>query len=797
MVFQDGTNLNNVSKYIVDANGDTPYTTIQSALDAANTAGVAATVIIRPGIYTENLTLYDPISLVGSELIHTQIQGTHTPPPSGSLFIENLTFVSATDIFNSAVGGTTEININECIFAINNGYALNLLNWLGRINLSDITRDGNGDDGFINNTGGSPVTIYNCEVGNGNANSMILSGITSIDGGVVECPVTMPSTGTFEITNSSFDETIMTDNSAAVTITNSSFSTGANAAIFHGSANVLTLSDVSIDSSNAAPIGGTGTINFGSVTFLDESAIVGPITQTLTSILKTGEIHAENIQDQTFTGFLEFTGIGSIYTVAGTTFTLDRPGTGYIKGKKVSWLGAQNTGALAAEDTYFISIDDTGTLQTATSRSNGLYADEIVLFEMLVDVSSNVIVVRDNHPYSFPVESSNWAHDVVGTVIANKNNGANITLNGTKAIEIDTADELEDHGLVVTIPDSGGVAETFSFMFTNGAGKWNRDSQVNTFPSEYNNGGVVAALGNNKYGIFRLFISKDDIEIATPTYYAIFDTSQYNNLGQAQTAVANNSPANTSNELLDLEMAQLGFVIKEESSDNIVDVIIEKSVAGTQTSMPSTNLASLVTTNTTNFDGWLSATDTTVQTALDTLDEVQKGTTFSGTINVTSVDTNVAAAAVTLTATTLAADGTDGNIDISITPKGTGVLLTSAIGNAADITAISITAAGEITKPLQPAFLAFNTVSDIDVTGAGAVYTVLFNNPVFDQTSDYVAGTGIFSAPITAKYSFDTEVVIGAITGANNVTIRFNTSNRDTQMGTLSPSATKNAADQE
>ena len=35
-------------------------------------------------------------------------------------------------------------------------------------------------------------------------------------------------------------------------------------------------------------------------------------------------------------------------------------------------------------------------------------------------------------------------------------------------------------------------------------------------------------------------------------------------------------------------------------------------------------------------------------------------------------DTNVAAAGVTLTGTTLAADGTDTNINIAITPKGSG-----------------------------------------------------------------------------------------------------------------------------
>jgi len=45
------------------------------------------------------------------------------------------------------------------------------------------------------------------------------------------------------------------------------------------------------------------------------------------------------------------------------------------------------------------------------------------------------------------------------------------------------------------------------------------------------------------------------------------------------------------------------------------------------------------------------------------------------TVNATTFDTNVAAAGLTLTGTTLSADGTDANIDINITAKGTGQVI--------------------------------------------------------------------------------------------------------------------------
>jgi len=61
----------------------------------------------------------------------------------------------------------------------------------------------------------------------------------------------------------------------------------------------------------------------------------------------------------------------------------------------------------------------------------------------------------------------------------------------------------------------------------------------------------------------------------------------------------------------------------------------------------------------------------TVKVSVDNL-------TKGRTVNATTFDTDVAAAGVTLSGTTLAADGTDAAIDINITPKGAGVVQTTA-----------------------------------------------------------------------------------------------------------------------
>jgi len=628
MTYQSSTNLYQNTKYVVDAvAANSPYNTIQSALDAANAAGVDAEVFVRPGTYIENLTLYSNVIIRGS-VLETVITGNHTPPATGICTLKDLYLTAASgDILSSAGAGTGILLVENCYITVVNGYVFNIPNWAaGTIALINCT-DASTNNGVINCTGGANALISSSYAGRGSGNALTFSnGNLDIISTRLGCPISIAGTGATTINEgSSLQGTLTTGGSNAATVTNTKIVSGATQAITHSSSSTLTLANTNINTSNATAIGGTGTIEFGSVTFLDSNVIAGTITESLTSIHKTGESHAENIQDMVFTGRLSWGGAGVYYSVAATAVTIERPGTGYIRGKKVTWAGSQSTGALSTGNTHYIYVDSTGTIGTTTTRSLALYQDQIVLFEALVDPASTVIVVREDHPYDFETGISEWAHDTFGAIIANKSGGANIALNGTKGIQIDGADELEDHGLETDIPDSGATAVTFTFMFTDGSGKWTVDSTANTFASEYNNAGVVAALGSNKYGVFRLYVSKSDLNTAIPTYYAVLDITEYNNRTAAVTAIANGSPAAQSAEFAALELAQLGYVVKEESSDTITDVIIEKSTAGGGVSVVSPSIASLVVTDTTNFDGWLSASDTTVQAALETLDEYGKG----------------------------------------------------------------------------------------------------------------------------------------------------------------------------
>ena len=234
------------------------------------------------------------------------------------------------------------------------------------------------------------------------------------------------------------------------------------------------------------------------------------------------------MSDMDMTGFLSWAAGGPYFddTTLGT-FKLLVGGTGYIHGKLITWV-AQNIAGMVAGNCYWIYIDNTGTIGKATARTDALYRDNIILFECLRDstpVTNNQVTVKENHPYAFPSRVETFLHDVVGTLIENQKNGANITLNGTQGVQINGADELEDEGMDTTIPDSGGVGVTWIKMYTNAAGKWARQNSTTTFTGFWNNGGTATALTAGRYAVYTLYISKDNLNVTTPVYLAVLDTA--------------------------------------------------------------------------------------------------------------------------------------------------------------------------------------------------------------------------------------------------------------------------------
>ena len=638
MPFQTSTNEYQNTKYIVDSSGATPYATIQSAINAANTAAIPAIVYVRPGAYTENLTLYTNISLEGSESTEVTIIGQHTPPNAGSLSFTRIGFISAgaNSVLLSAAAGTTNLKFTRCRFVINNGYICNLVNWSGTLTFRYCNEGASANNGVISNaTGSSVVVLSNTIIGTGTGNTMTVNGSSDFFNVKLGCPLTISGAGVSLIEGGSILLGMLTTaGTVNLKIRNSTISTGVISAVTVGSAVALLLNNVVIDTSNAIAIAGTGIVNFNEATFVNSKALAGTITEGLVGVVKTGEIYANTVLRMNESGYYSWAAAGPYYDAATLgTFKLLVGGTGYIRGKLVTWV-AQNIAGMTSGACWYIYIDATGTIGKTSTRTDLLFVDNIVLFECLYDETTIggvklQHVVKENHAYDYPTATSNYEHNVIGMVIENTNNGANIVAGSTGVrISISGDDILADHGLYTTIPTAVDVS--FRKFYKNAGGKWAEDTTHSgtDFSGYWNNAGTPTALTAGRYGVYRLYVSKDDLNTTTPTYYAILNAAQFSNAGDAATAISTDTISIADGELMALELAQLGFVTFRQSTGLITVINIQKStLRSTISAGTGSSTATGVTTNTANFDGILSGTDTQVQHALDTIDDWGKGTT--------------------------------------------------------------------------------------------------------------------------------------------------------------------------
>jgi hypothetical protein len=109
-----------------------------------------------------------------------------------------------------------------------------------------------------------------------------------------------------------------------------------------------------------------------------------------------------------------------------------------------------------------------------------------------------------------------------------------------------------------------------------------------------------------------------------------------------------------------------------------------------------------------------------------------------------------------------------------------GDLLIATRANGGNLnTAIKVSSLGEVTMPLQPAFLATKTADQLNVTGNNEQVTITFTTEVFDQNADY-DGTSTFTAPVTGRYRFTVRNFLGGLTaGMAQGRMHLITSNRN------------------
>ena len=286
-----GAGVYPITPYVVGPVGQAGYQTIQAGINAANAAG-GGLVYVQKGTYTENLTLFNGIQILGDSEQGTFIIGTHTPPTSGTLNIFRVTLQGTAAVFSSNAAGTCAIIVEDCTLNVSNGYSFDLPNWTssGSIALDNIGPFGT-TDGGVRNTGGTGVFIFSAGLGNGTANPMILSGLTVILGSDITCPIDCQTGSTFFADNGYFTQNITFSNNSTGQIANCRISSGATAAVTQSSSGAVSILNTAIDSSNNPAItgAGAGTLSYQGLSFLSNALFAG--TLTLSGSALTGTVN--------------------------------------------------------------------------------------------------------------------------------------------------------------------------------------------------------------------------------------------------------------------------------------------------------------------------------------------------------------------------------------------------------------------------------------------------------------------------------------------------------------------------
>ncbi len=377
-----------LTPFVVGRSGQAGYQTIQSAINAAHAAvlstGDPQSVYIQPGTYTENLTAYDKVSLIGAtgavDNHYVTIIGTHTPPTSGQVDMYGIFWQGATAIWQSAAAGSTQFNFfNNIMQLTGNGYTFDLVNWTGLINgFVFLQLDGPGSNGLLNNASGSSSLILinsaiNLFPSNATAifhNAALVEWDNMYIG--IKCNYTGSTVVNINGGNYFLNTHTFSDSSSGV-ITSTSFQTGANPAIIYNSSGNTSLISSNIISSASPCIQGTstGTLTITGVDFQGNSAVAGTVTAAYGTSRTGNEILNGNLTLNAAGNKILSTSVASTTTAGANSFgTVTLVGgtatvsTTAVTASSIIYLFRQGIGATGAAALGILTV---GTITAGTS----------------------------------------------------------------------------------------------------------------------------------------------------------------------------------------------------------------------------------------------------------------------------------------------------------------------------------------------------------------------------------------------------------------------------------------------
>ncbi len=281
--------------------------------------------------------------------------------------------------------------------------------------------------------------------------------------------------------------------------------------------------------------------------------IIGAINENYSSLTEL----FSRWTDSASTGFVKFdVEAGACHSVTDSTFNLLKSGYGRIKGTKVTF-EAQSVAFPASYGLVYAKINSAGVLVTGGSVD---YATEFPLFYLFTGVSGTYYVALESHNFNFNTNVSGFLHKAIGVQIVGS--GGNVVVANTNTqVAISGNAELLDHGLSADITDTAGVGVVWIQDYLNASGQWALNTLAANLAPRYNVGGTPTLLDSGKFGVYRLYATKQDGNTNAARYLAIMDTAQYSNQNAAQAAINANTVAAASGALVSVEVAQIGFAI--------------------------------------------------------------------------------------------------------------------------------------------------------------------------------------------------------------------------------------------